>query len=61
MIKNSVSLPSMYSTLGDMLNIRHPLYQLANKINWVLLKNLSLNCIQKKVVLVSPFDLCVDC
>ena len=38
MIKNSVSLPSLYSTLGDMLNIRHPLYQLANKINWVLLE-----------------------
>lgn len=36
MIKNSVSLPLLYSTLGDMLNIRHPLYQLANKINWVL-------------------------
>ena len=26
----------MYSTLGDMLNNRHPLYQLANKINWKL-------------------------
>lgn len=38
MIKNSVSLPLLYSTLGDMLNIRHPLYQLANKINWVLLE-----------------------
>lgn len=36
MIKNSISLPSMYSTLGDMLNNRHPLYQLADKINWKL-------------------------
>lgn len=36
MIKNSTSLPLMYSTLGDMLNNRHPLFQLANTINWTL-------------------------
>ena len=36
MIKNSISLPSMYSTLGDMLNNRHSIYQLADKINWKL-------------------------
>lgn len=39
MIKNSISLPSMYSTLADMLNPRHPLYQLANKINWQLFED----------------------
>ena len=29
----------MYSTLADMLNARHPLYQLANKINWQLFED----------------------
>ena len=39
MIKNSTSHPSMFSTLADMLNARHPLYQLANKINWQLFED----------------------
>lgn len=34
MIKKSHNTPSLFSNLSDMLNQSHPLYQLANKIDW---------------------------
>lgn len=35
MIKNTNNNPSLFSSLSDMLNQSHPLYQLADKIDWV--------------------------
>ena len=34
MIKNTNTSPSLFSSLSDMLNQSHPLYQLADKIDW---------------------------
>ena len=34
MIKNTNNNPSLFSSLSDMLNQSHPLYQLADKIDW---------------------------
>ena len=34
MIKNTLSQPSLFSSLADQLNQKHPLYQLADKIDW---------------------------
>ena len=34
MIKNTNNSPSFFSSLSDMLNQSHPLYQLADKIDW---------------------------
>ena len=34
MIKNTNNSPSLFSNLSDMLNQSHPLYQLAEKIDW---------------------------
>lgn len=34
MIKNTNNSPSLFSNLSDMLNQSHPLYQLADKIDW---------------------------
>ena len=34
MIKNTNNSPSLFSSLSDMLNQSHPLYQLADKIDW---------------------------
>ena len=34
MIKNTNNSPSLFSNLSDMLNQSHPLYRLANKIDW---------------------------
>ena len=34
MIKNTLSHPSMFSSLADQLNQKHPLYQIADKIDW---------------------------
>ena len=34
MIKNTNNSPSLFSDLSDMLNQSHPLYQLADKIDW---------------------------
>ena len=36
MIKTTPHSPSLFSDLADMLNQQHPLYKLANKINWQL-------------------------
>ncbi len=35
MIKKPSNTPSLFSSLSDMLNQSHPLYQLADKIDWV--------------------------
>lgn len=34
MIKNTNNIPSLFSNQSDMLNQSHPLYQLAEKIDW---------------------------
>ncbi len=34
MIKKTNNIPSLFSSLSDMLNQSHPLYQLADKIDW---------------------------
>ena len=34
MIKNTNNSPSLFSNLSDMLNQSHPLYRLADKIDW---------------------------
>ena len=34
MIKNTNNHPSLFSNLSDMLNQSHPLYRLADKIDW---------------------------
>ena len=34
MIKNTNNNPSLFSSLSDMLNQSHPLYRLADKIDW---------------------------
>ena len=34
MIKNTNNSPSLFSSLSDMLNQSHPLYWLADKIDW---------------------------
>ena len=34
MIKKTINIPSLFSSLSDMLNQSHPLYQLADKIDW---------------------------
>ena len=34
MINKSIPQPSLFSSLTDQLNPRHPLYLLANKIDW---------------------------
>ncbi|PDP76429.1 IS5/IS1182 family transposase, partial [Porphyromonas gingivalis] len=34
MIKKSHHSPSLFSSLSDMLNQTHPLYKLADKIDW---------------------------
>lgn len=34
MIKKTNNTPSLFSSLSDMLNQSHPLYQLADKIDW---------------------------
>ena len=34
MIKKTNNIPSLFSSLLDMLNQSHPLYQLADKIDW---------------------------
>lgn len=34
MIKNTNNSPSLFSNLSDMLNQSHPLYRLANQIDW---------------------------
>ena len=34
MIRTSPSTPSLFSSLDDLLNQQHPLYQLSHKINW---------------------------
>ena len=34
MIKNTNNTPSLFSSLSDMLNQSHPLYRLADKIDW---------------------------
>ena len=34
MIKSTNNSPSLFSNLSDMLNQSHPLYQLADKIDW---------------------------
>ena len=34
MIKNTNNSPSLFSSLSDMLNQSHPLYRLADKIDW---------------------------
>lgn len=34
MIKNTNNNPSLFSSLSDILNQSHPLYQLADKIDW---------------------------
>lgn len=34
MIKNTNNNPSLFSNLSDILNKSHPLYQLADKIDW---------------------------
>ena len=34
MIKNTNNNLSLFSNLSDMLNQSHPLYQLANQIDW---------------------------
>ncbi len=34
MIKTTQSTPSLFSSLDDLLNQQHPLYQLSHKINW---------------------------
>lgn len=39
MLKKTESKPSLFATLGDMLNPNHPLVSLANKIDWDLFEN----------------------
>lgn len=39
MIKKSPNTPSLFSSLSDMLNQSHPLYKLANQIDWAKLDN----------------------
>ena len=39
MIKKSPNTPSLFSSLSDMLNQSHPLYKLANQIDWTKLDN----------------------
>lgn len=39
MIKTTTHSPSLFSDLADMLNQQHPLYKLANKINWQLFED----------------------
>ena len=34
MIKKKVNRPSLFCSLADMLDQRHPLYRLADKIDW---------------------------
>lgn len=34
MIKTSNNMPHLFSNLSDMLNQSHPLYKLADKIDW---------------------------
>lgn len=34
MIKTTLSSPSLFSSLDDLLNQQHPLYKLSHKINW---------------------------
>ena len=34
MIKTTLSQPSLFSSLADQLNQKHPLYLLADKIDW---------------------------
>ena len=34
MIKSTNNSPSLFSNLSDMLNQSHPLYRLADKIDW---------------------------
>lgn len=34
MIKTSNNMPNLFSNLSDMLNQSHPLYKLADKIDW---------------------------
>ena len=34
MIKKTISIPSLFSSLSDLLNQKHPLYMLADKIDW---------------------------
>ena len=34
MIKKTNNIPSLFSDLSDMLNQSHPLYRLADKIDW---------------------------
>ena len=34
MIKKKVNSPSLFSSLADMLDQSHPLYRLADKIDW---------------------------
>ena len=41
MINKTTPQPSLFSSLTDQLNPRHPLYLLANKIDWRRLKKLS--------------------
>ena len=50
MIKNTNNSPSLFSNLSDMLNQSHPLYQLADKIDWENLKQLFNLCIVRITV-----------
>ena len=34
MINKTISSPSLFSSLSDQLNQKHPLYILADKISW---------------------------
>ncbi len=34
MIKKPYNIPSLFSSLSDMLNQSHPLYKLANQMDW---------------------------
>lgn len=59
MIKTTNNSPSLFSNLTDMLNQSHPLYQLADKIDWGEIRNSFSTFVlsgQRSSLQANPFD-----
>lgn len=53
MITKTNNSPSLFSNLSDMLNQSYPLYLLADKIDWGILKQLFNLCIVRITVILA--------